>query len=75
VIDEPPVMWSPGFDANPNSPAGQAQAAWRLTGRGSDALEAEAMKERQRLPGRVGRFVLRILGYRPPGSAQRRQAA
>src|SRR5579862_467421 len=37
--DEPPVMWSPGFEANPNSPAGEMQGFWRLTGRGSDAEE------------------------------------
>ena len=61
--DEPPVMWAPGFEANPNSPAGQMQAAWRLTGRGSDAEEDEARKREWRI-GRVGAVVLRTLGFR-----------
>jgi len=25
-------MWSPGFEANPNSLAGEMQGFWRLTG-------------------------------------------
>jgi len=61
--DEPPVMWSPGFEASPNSPAGEMQGFWRLTGRGSDRDESEA-RARQRPIGRAGRFVLRLLGFR-----------
>jgi hypothetical protein len=57
-------MWSPEFEENPNSPAGEMQAFWRLTGRGSDALEVDA-RERARQVSRVGRFILRLLGYRP----------
>jgi hypothetical protein len=64
--DEPPVMWSPGFEANPNSPAGEMQAFWRLTGRGSDGEEKEA-RAREWPMGRAGRFVLRLLGYRGKG--------
>ena len=64
VIDEPPIAWSPGFDANPNSPAGELQGFWRLTGRGSDIDEEEA-KRKQRRVTRLGAFVLRLLGYRP----------
>jgi hypothetical protein len=61
--DEPPVMWSPGFEASPNSPAGYTQAWWRLTGRGSRSEEDDA-KKREWPMGRVGRAVLRLLGYR-----------
>jgi hypothetical protein len=64
IIDEPPIMWSPGFEAEPTSPAGQMQAFWRFTGRGSDVNKDEA-KRKQRPVGRVGAFVLRLLGYRP----------
>jgi len=74
VIDEPPVMWSPGFEANPNSPAGQMQAMWRFTGRGSDVDEGEALKQRRRPITRPGAFVLRILGYRGR-AGERREAA
>jgi hypothetical protein len=63
IIDEPPIMWSPGFEAEPTSPAGQMQAFWRFTGRGSDVDEEEAKKRRRPL-GRIGAFVLRLLGYR-----------
>lgn len=62
--DEPPVMWSPGFEANPNSPAGEMQGFWRLTGRGSDGDEDEA-RARRRPIGRVGAVILRLLGLRP----------
>jgi hypothetical protein len=66
MIDEPPVMWSPpgsGFEASPLSPAGEMQGFWRLTGRGSDAHEKEASRlERGRRIGRVGSFVLKMLG-------------
>jgi len=61
--DEPPVMWSPGFEANPNSPAGEMQGFWRLTGRGSSHNEDEA-KDRRHSLSRAGRFVLKLLGYR-----------
>jgi len=61
--DEPPVMWSPGFEASPNSPAGYTQAWWRLTGRGSRRDEEEA-KKREWPMGRLGRFLLRVLGDR-----------
>jgi len=63
VIDEPPVMWSRGFEANPNSPAGYMHCMWRVTGRGSDTHEPEAPKERRRPISRAGAFVLRVLGY------------
>lgn len=56
-------MWAPGFEANPNSPAGEMQGFWRLTGRGSDAQEGEA-RARQLRVGRVGAFILRALGFR-----------
>ena len=45
--DEPPVMWSPGFEANPNSPAGEIQGFWRLTGRGSNRDGQQAGPEQQ----------------------------
>ena len=61
--DEPPVMWSPGFEANPNSPAGEIQGFWRLTGRGSDRDEADA-RARERPIGGAGRLILRLFGYR-----------
>jgi hypothetical protein len=67
TIDEPPVMWSPpgsGFEASPLSPAGYVQNWWRLTGRGSDLNEEEALRRRKTRPGRVGAFILRLLGYR-----------
>ncbi len=60
--DEPPVMWSPGFEANPNSPAGELQGFWRLTGRGSDADEA-AERARQRQAHGLGPWLLRTLGF------------
>lgn len=63
TLDEPPVMWSPGFEANPNSPAGEMQAFWRLTGRGSAADEAEA-RAGQRRVGKFGALILRMLGFR-----------
>jgi hypothetical protein len=56
-------MWSAGFEANPNSLAGEMQGFWRLTGRGSNAEEHEA-RAREWPIGRMGRFVLRVLGYR-----------
>lgn len=67
IIDEPPVMWSPpgsGFVASSFSPAGYVQGIWRMTGRGSDAREAEAGRRQRRIPGRVGLFLLHLLGYR-----------
>ena len=60
-VDEPPVMWPEAFEADPFSPAGEVQGIWRLTGGGSDALEAQARRARWPI-GRVGAFVLRSLG-------------
>lgn len=41
---------------------------WRLGGRYTDRREAEARAARAaHPPGRFARFVLRVLGYRPPG--------
>jgi hypothetical protein len=75
VVDEPPVMWSPGFDANPNSPAGQMQAMWRLTGRGRDTDEDDAIRERRGPMSRAGAFVLRLLGYQGRPAGERKKAA
>ena len=59
-------MWSPGFEANPNSPAGEMQGFWWFTGRGRDAREPEA-RECQLKVGRVGRLMFASARLQPFG--------
>lgn len=55
----------PGCEADLLSPAGEMQAFWPLTGRGSDRNETEtAGRRRRKSIGRLSRFVLHPLGYR-----------